>query len=127
MYAQRERKPAAAILWAILSDLQQGFLYIHHLTEIIVHITIFVTPFVEYLLEREIAQWVHHEGSYNRMTIWEQLTHARFLKHLFKKRTRSLVTELSLDFKKKHFRDSPEKDNILNEYFITFKHICIPV
>ena len=28
----------------------------------ITHITAFVTPVVEHWLEREIAQWVHHEG-----------------------------------------------------------------
>ena len=27
------------------------------------HTTAFVTPVVEHWLEREIAQWVHHEGS----------------------------------------------------------------
>ena len=27
------------------------------------HITAFVTPVVEHWLEREIAQWVNHEGS----------------------------------------------------------------
>ena len=28
----------------------------------------FVTPVVEHWLEREIAQWVHHEGSIQRPT-----------------------------------------------------------
>ena len=31
----------------------------HHHTDRIVHTTTFVTPDVEYWLEREIAQWVH--------------------------------------------------------------------
>ena len=35
----------------------------HHPTDRIAHITAFVTPVVEHWLEREIAQWVHHEGS----------------------------------------------------------------
>ena len=35
----------------------------HHPTDRISHTTAFVTPFVEHWLEREIAQWVHHEGS----------------------------------------------------------------
>ena len=35
-------------------------------TERITHTTAFVTPVVEYWLEREIAQWVHHEGSIRR-------------------------------------------------------------
>ena len=30
------------------------------------HTTAFVTPVVEHWLEREIAQWVHHEGSIRR-------------------------------------------------------------
>ena len=35
----------------------------HHPTEKITHTTAFVTPVVDHLLEREIAQWVHHEES----------------------------------------------------------------
>ena len=34
----------------------------HHPINRIVHTTDFVTPVVEHWLEREIAQWVHHEG-----------------------------------------------------------------
>ena len=33
----------------------------HHPTDRIAHITAFVTPVVEHWLEREIAQWVHHD------------------------------------------------------------------
>ena len=32
----------------------------------ITHTTAFVTPVVEHWLEREIAQWIHHEGSIRR-------------------------------------------------------------
>ena len=35
----------------------------HHPTDRIIHTTAFVTPVVEHWLEREIAEWVHHEGS----------------------------------------------------------------
>ena len=35
----------------------------HHLTDRISHTTAFVTPVVEHWLEREIAQWVHLQGS----------------------------------------------------------------
>ena len=35
----------------------------HHPTERVSHTMTFVIPVVEYWLEREIAQWVHHEGS----------------------------------------------------------------
>ena len=35
----------------------------HHPTDRITHTTAFVIPVVEHWLEREIAQWVHHEGS----------------------------------------------------------------
>ena len=35
----------------------------HHPTDRIAHVTAFVTPVVEHWLEREIAQWVYHEGS----------------------------------------------------------------
>ena len=41
---------------------QQWFFYIHHPTDKIAHTTVFVTPVMEHWLEREIAQWVHHEG-----------------------------------------------------------------
>ena len=37
--------------------------YMHHPTYMITHTTAFVTPVVEHWLERELAQWVHHEGS----------------------------------------------------------------
>ena len=40
----------------------QGLCYMHHPTDRIAHIMAFVTPVVEHWLEREIAQWVHHEG-----------------------------------------------------------------
>ena len=50
-----------------LSNYQQGFFYKHHPSDRIAYSTAFITPFhrtpVEKLwLEREIAQWVHHEG-----------------------------------------------------------------
>ena len=38
----------------------------HHPTDKITHTTAFVTPVVEHWLDREIAQWVHHEGSIRR-------------------------------------------------------------
>ena len=38
----------------------------HHPTERIIHTMAFVTPVVEHWLEREIAQWVHNEGSIQR-------------------------------------------------------------
>ena len=34
----------------------------HHPTDRLTHTTAFDTPVVMYWLEREIAQWVHHEG-----------------------------------------------------------------
>ena len=37
--------------------------YMHHITYRITHTTASVTPVVEHWLEREIAQWVHHERS----------------------------------------------------------------
>ena len=56
-FRQREWKPAVAT-W------QQWFFYMHHPR--IVHTTAFVTPVVEHWLGREVAQWVHHEGSIRR-------------------------------------------------------------
>ena len=64
-HSDSERKPAAAT-WATLSDKQQGFFYMHHPTDMIADTTAFVTPVVGHWLEREIAQWVHHEGSIRR-------------------------------------------------------------
>ena len=49
-HSDSERKPAAAT-WAILSDYQQGFFYMHHPTDRIAHITAFVTPVVEHWLD----------------------------------------------------------------------------
>ena len=57
----REKKSAAAT-WATLFE-QQGFFYMHHPTDRITHTMAFVTPVMEHWLEREIAQWVHHEES----------------------------------------------------------------
>ena len=50
--------PPHGLLFSISS---KGF-YMHHPTDRITHTTAFVTPVVEHWLEREIAQWVHHEG-----------------------------------------------------------------
>ena len=38
----------------------------HHPTDRITHTTVFVIPVVEHWLQREIDQWVHHEGSFRR-------------------------------------------------------------
>ena len=35
----------------------------HHPTDMIAHTTAFDTPVMEHWLQREIAQWVHHEIS----------------------------------------------------------------
>ena len=49
--------PYMLILW---------FFYMYHPTDRIGHTMTFVTPVVEHWLEREIVQWVHHEGSIQR-------------------------------------------------------------
>ena len=38
----------------------------HHPIDRITHNTAFVTPVVEQWLEREVVEWVHHEGSIRR-------------------------------------------------------------
>ena len=43
--------------------------YMHHPTERIIHTMAFVTPVVELWMEYKIAQWVHHEGWANALTI----------------------------------------------------------
>ena len=57
-HSDSERKPTATT-WATLSNKQQGFFYMHHLTDRIPHTTAFVVPVVEHWLERVITQWVH--------------------------------------------------------------------
>ena len=52
--------PLHGLLFPISSKVS---FYMHHPTDRIAHTTGFVTPVVEHCLEREIAQWVHHEGS----------------------------------------------------------------
>ena len=47
----------------------------HHPTDRITHTTAFVTPVVEHWLEREIAQWVHHEGSIRQPIAPRQTSH----------------------------------------------------
>ena len=64
--ANSEKREPADAKWATLSDQQQGFFYMHHLTDRIVHTTVFVTPIVEHWLEREIAQWIQHDKSIQR-------------------------------------------------------------
>ena len=49
--------PPYRLLFPISS---KGF-YMHHPTDRITHTMAFVTPVVEHWVEREIAQWVHHE------------------------------------------------------------------
>ena len=44
----------------------------HHPTHMILHTTTFVRPVVEHLLEQEITQWVHHEGSIHRPSHYER-------------------------------------------------------
>ena len=61
-HSDSERKHAATTRTPI-SDQQQGIFYMHQPTDRRVHNTIFVTLVVEHWLEREIVQWVHHEGS----------------------------------------------------------------
>ena len=39
----------------------------HHPTDRITHTTAFAKPVVEHWLDREIAQWVHHEGAIRRL------------------------------------------------------------
>ena len=54
-HSDSERGKPAAVTRATIS--------MHHPTDRIAHTTAIVTPVVEHWLNREIAQWVHHEGS----------------------------------------------------------------
>ena len=57
------RLPPHGLLFPISS---MGFYYMRHPTDRKTHATVFVTPVVKHCLERQIAQWVHHEGSIRR-------------------------------------------------------------
>ena len=48
-------------MWKCFNNAIDTF-YMHHTTDRIAHTMTFVTPVVDHWLEREIAQWVHHEG-----------------------------------------------------------------
>ena len=52
----------------------------HHPTDRIAHTTAFVTQVVEHWLEREIAQWVRHEGSLRLYLKWPLVYFVRFAK-----------------------------------------------
>ena len=46
-------------------------IYMHHPTDRIAHIMVFVTPVMVGWFEREITQWAHHEGSIRRpIKLW---------------------------------------------------------
>ena len=60
-HSDSERGNPMPLLFPISS--KGWFFYMHHPTDRIIHTTAFVTPVVEHWLEREIAQWVHYEGS----------------------------------------------------------------
>ena len=49
----------------------------HHPTDSIAHTTAFVTLVVDHWLEREVAQWIHHEGSTD-----DPLHHEQTLSHI---------------------------------------------
>ena len=51
--------PPYELLFPICSDIYPTYR--------ITHTTDFVTPIVEHWLEREVAQWVHHAGSIQRL------------------------------------------------------------
>ena len=63
-----ERKPAVATTWATVFDKQQWIFYMHIQDSTYPD---FVIPVAEHWLEREIAQWVQHEGSIRRpIALW---------------------------------------------------------
>ena len=57
----------------------------HHPTDRIAYTTAFVTPVVEHWLEREIAQWVHHEESIRQPMSERSYHRATFRSFLIKK------------------------------------------
>ena len=64
----------------------------HHLTDRIAHTTAFVTPVVEHWLEREIAQWVHLQGS--GVNVTGMLDSVKIITDNFKKQQHVLMKHL---------------------------------
>ena len=60
------RGEPSVVTWVTRSDMQKELFYMNHLTNRTAHTTANVTPLVDHWLERDIAQWVHHEGSISR-------------------------------------------------------------
>ena len=59
-HSNSEKKPVA-VYWLFFPISSKG-----SFTCTVSHTTVFVTPAVKHWLEREIAQWVLHEGSIQR-------------------------------------------------------------
>ena len=55
----------------------------HHPTDRTTYTTAFVTLVVKHWVEREIAQWVHHEGSWNFFLVLKMITSFHFITNLF--------------------------------------------
>ena len=67
-HSDTERKPAAATI-IMGCTFRVTARDMNHPTDSTAHSTAFVMPVVEHLLEREIAQWVHHQESMRRLIV----------------------------------------------------------
>ena len=76
----------------------------HHPTDRIAYTTAFVTPVVEHWLEREIAQWVHHEELIRQPMSERPYHRATFCSFLIKKIMKSWLALLKPQMKReKHY------------------------
>ena len=50
-----------------------GLFYMHHPADMLAHTMAFVISVLEHWLEREIAQWVPHEGSVRILLTYHQI------------------------------------------------------
>ena len=64
---QWDRKPAATTTWASISDKQQGFIYMYHLTDI-AHTTAFGAPAMEHWLGMDLMTHCTMSGHYSHYT-----------------------------------------------------------
>ena len=89
----------------------------HHPTNRTTHTRAFVTPDVEHWLERQIAQWVHHEGSSMFIAIGSEKVHIDSVYIV-------LISHSALTLTSKTNLHLPTCEWCLNEVCVNFSKRC---